>query len=55
MIFAHAAMDITNRVFGSASVTPNLVIIAFVALLAIEAVYAFVLVSRGKTVSEDVS
>ena len=55
VIFAHAAMDITNRVFGSASVTPNLVIIAFVALLAIEAVYAFVLVSRGKTVSEDVS
>ena len=55
VIFAHAAMDITNRVFGSASVTPNLVIIAFVALLAIEAVYAFVLVSRGKTVSEDAS
>jgi membrane protease YdiL (CAAX protease family) len=48
VILAHAAIDITNRVFMGATVTPTPVIIGFVVLLAIEAAYAFVLVSKGK-------
>ena len=46
VILAHAAVDITNRVFGSADVTPTPVVIAFVALLVIMAVYAFRLVAK---------
>lgn len=49
VMIAHAAMDITNHVFGSASTTPTPVIIAFLVLLAVEAVYAFMLVTKGKT------
>ena len=48
VILAHAAVDITNRVFGSADVTPTPVIIAFVVMLVIMAVYAFWLVAKGK-------
>ena len=47
VIIAHAAIDITNRVFMGADTTPTPVVIAFVVLLALEAVYAFLLVSKG--------
>lgn len=52
VMIAHAAIDITNHVFGAASTTPTTLIIAFLALLAVEAVYAFVLVLRGKAAGE---
>lgn len=47
-MIAHAAIDITNQIFASASNTPVPLIIAFVVVLAAEAAYAFVLVSRNK-------
>lgn len=52
VVIAHAAMDITNYVFGSANGLSTPVLIAFLALLAVEAVYAFVLVLRGNTSGE---
>lgn len=48
VMIAHAAIDITNRVFASTSDVSTSMIIAFVVLLALEAVYAFWLVSKGK-------
>lgn len=48
VMIAHAAIDITNRVFVASSHTPVPVIIAFLVMLAVEAAYAFVLVSRKK-------
>lgn len=48
VILAHAAIDITNRMFMGASTTPVPVIAAFIVLLAAEAAYAFWLVARGK-------
>lgn len=48
VILAHAAIDITNRMFMGGSTTPFPVIIAFVVFLAAEAAYACWLVSRGK-------
>ncbi len=48
VILAHAAIDITNRVFMGASSTPTPVIIAFLVLLALEALYAFRLVLKQK-------
>lgn len=52
VVIAHAAMDITNHVFGSANGLSTPVLIAFLALLAVEAVYAFVLVLIGNTSDE---
>lgn len=49
VIIAHAAIDITNHVFVAASGLSAPVLIAFLVMLVVEAVYAFVLVSRGKT------
>ena len=48
VIIAHAAVDITNRVFASADVTPVPLVIAFVVLLVIMAAYAFWLVAKGR-------
>ncbi len=48
VMLAHAAIDITNRVFMGASNTPVPVIIAFIVMLAIMALYAFKLV-LGRT------
>ncbi len=48
VILAHAAIDITNRMFTGASTTPVPVIAAFVVFLAAEAAYAFWLTARGK-------
>ena len=47
VMLAHAAIDITNRVFMGASNTPVPVIIAFIVMLAIMALYAFKLVERN--------
>ena len=44
VILAHAAIDITNRIFMGAAITPVPVIIAFIVMLAIMALYAFKLV-----------
>ena len=52
VILAHAAVDITNRVFGSGDVTPTPVVIAFVVLLAVMASYAFWLVGRKSSTAE---
>ena len=49
---AHAAIDITNHVFGASGSTPVPVLIAFLAVLTVEAVYAFVLVSGKKTLEK---
>ena len=46
VILAHAAIDITNSVFGSAEVTPVPLVIAFVVMLVIMALYAFRLVTK---------
>lgn len=47
LIIAHAAIDITNRVFGGGSDTPVPLIIAFIVVLVIMTVYAFRLVGRN--------
>jgi membrane protease YdiL (CAAX protease family) len=52
VMIAHAALDITYRVFGSSGNTPIPVLIAFLVLLAAEAVYAFVLVSGKKSLEK---
>ncbi len=52
VIIAHAAIDITNHIFGGSGTTPVPVIAAFVVLLAAEAAYAFILVSGKKTAAE---
>ncbi len=49
VMLAHAAIDITNHVFAGASSTPVPAVIAFVVLLAVEAAYAFMLVSKKKS------
>lgn len=49
VILAHAAIDITNRMFMGAAVTPVPVIIVFIVVLAIMAIYAFLLVSKMKS------
>ena len=54
VMIAHAAIDITNRVFVASSHTPVPVIIAFLVMLAVEAAYAFVLVSRKKQTDQTV-
>lgn len=46
VMLAHAAIDITNRIFMGAAITPVPVIIAFIVMLAIMALYAFKLVER---------
>ncbi len=48
VILAHAAIDITNRVFAGNIVDSVPVIAAFIVLLALEAAYAFVLVAGKK-------
>jgi membrane protease YdiL (CAAX protease family) len=48
VMLAHAAIDITNRIFMGAANTPVPVIIAFIVMLAIMALYAFKLV-LGRT------
>lgn len=48
VILAHAAIDITNRVFAGNIVDSVPVIAAFIVLLALEAVYAFTLVAGKK-------
>ena len=52
VMIAHAAIDITNQIFAAASNTPVPLIIAFIVVLAAEAAYAFVLVSKGKPAEE---
>lgn len=52
VMIAHAALDITYRVFGSSGNTPIPALIAFLVLLAAEAVYAFVLVSGKKSLEK---
>ena len=52
-ILAHAAIDITNHMFGASSTTPVPVVIAFVVMLVLEAAYAVILVSRRKTAGAD--
>ena len=54
VMIAHAAIDITNQIFAAASNTPVPLIIAFIVVLAAEAAYAFVLVSRKKQTDQTV-
>ena len=51
-MIAHTAIDITNRVFVAATGSSTPVLIAFFVMLAVEAVYAFVLVSKKNTYGE---
>ncbi|MBQ6389755.1 MAG: CPBP family intramembrane metalloprotease [Mogibacterium sp.] len=46
VIIAHAVIDITNRVFLANTNSSTTVLIIFIALLAVEAIYAFWLVAR---------
>ena len=52
VMLAHAAIDITNRMFMGASVTPVPVMIAFIVMLVIMALYAFKLVSGRHTIEK---
>ena len=47
-MMAHAAIDITNRVFAGGEVTPTPAVVAFIVMLVIMTVYAFWLVGGKK-------
>ena len=52
LIVAHAAIDVTNRIFGGGGTSPVPLIIAFIVMLVILAAYAFWLVGKKGTSAE---
>ena len=53
IIIVHALIDITNRVFMGSTDTPAIAFVIFIALLAVEAIYAFILILRKPEKSEN--